>query len=630
MLDGDPSIIIVSVIRTMVSIIISKKAIYSFVITMSLLYYTNSFRWTHFISKFTLKVLSSVHIGHQHAISGPISSHQHGFTSTLFEIRSMSHSHQCTRLYSTSKSASTKSRSNSNAVRAKPAKPGSSSISSDKLPKEISSNELVATPDEVQFRNELQSLRKLNATKKILQLQTSYQDSNKLTPYMALSAARTLHRLERMDLVSTSLSQWKSLYTTPNSVLINNVNSTVQFVHECCKFRQLEFAEEVYNLAPEEVRPALYADMLQGYGTLKMFDKVKILLDDIKSYCDQTGSCEQLNKEVIKTLLKALLDDGRALAMIVDILTVLLHLDRLANGSLLDDYETTQLFASHYLKKIEFIKGAVSMATLPKQEGANDKIKAEIAFIGRSNVGKSSLINMICNRKSLAYTSKTPGKTSEFNYFAAFGGNRVGENDQTSTVTYRPHRQSYKRELAKKKDLVLENAAEEGLSRSSAMAVAVAGEAGYEQEFYLVDLPGVGFAEATRTQRSSWLELLRSYTAERSTLRVLFHLIDSRHGALEADGECFELLSSLPSHVLYVVVLTKIDKTRGQTINQRIVDDIRSEINSRLTSSSSTREVPIIMTSSMTRDGGVFVWQQILRGLLYDDANISSSLQREE
>jgi GTP-binding protein len=72
----------------------------------------------------------------------------------------------------------------------------------------------------------------------------------------------------------------------------------------------------------------------------------------------------------------------------------------------LTDQESVQLITNHFMKSIDFIKGAVSMDTLP------EKVGPEIAFIGRSNVGKSSLINMICNRKGLAYTSKTPGKTS--------------------------------------------------------------------------------------------------------------------------------------------------------------------------------------------------------------------------
>ena len=82
----------------------------------------------------------------------------------------------------------------------------------------------------------------------------------------------------------------------------------------------------------------------------------------------------------------------------------------------LDDNESVQLLTSAYMRQIDFIKGAVSMKTLPQ-----DHDYPEVAFIGRSNVGKSSLINMISNRKGLAFTSKTPGKTSEFNYFASQG-----------------------------------------------------------------------------------------------------------------------------------------------------------------------------------------------------------------
>jgi len=77
------------------------------------------------------------------------------------------------------------------------------------------------------------------------------------------------------------------------------------------------------------------------------------------------------------------------------------------------DNDLLQLLCNTYLKNLRFVKGAVSMTTLPPIG------RPEVAFVGRSNVGKSSLINMLTNRKGLAYISKTPGKTSEFNYFDA-------------------------------------------------------------------------------------------------------------------------------------------------------------------------------------------------------------------
>ena len=105
--------------------------------------------------------------------------------------------------------------------------------------------------------------------------------------------------------------------------------------------------------------------------------------------------------------------------------------------------------------------------------------------------------------------SKTPGKTSEFNYFDAKG--RVGKKNE-------------------------------------------------KHRFYLVDLPGVGYAEVRKELRASWLVLLRDYVINRDTLRIVFHLIDSRHGILDTDEDCLSLLEVLPPHVQYVIVLTKVDK----------------------------------------------------------------------
>jgi len=90
---------------------------------------------------------------------------------------------------------------------------------------------------------------------------------------------------------------------------------------------------------------------------------------------------------------------------------------------------------------------------------------------------------------------------------------------------------------------------------------------------------------------------------------------------MDADDECFELLSTLPEHVKYVVVLTKMDKTRGVNYNIRIVEDIRRTIDLRLGDNDEIkkREVPIIMTSATTKQGGVDAWLQILKGITADE-----------
>ena len=141
---------------------------------------------------------------------------------------------------------------------------------------------------------------------------------------------------------------------------------------------------------------------------------------------------------------------------------------------------------------VEFLKGVTEMAGLPPAD------RPEVCFAGRSNVGKSSLINALTGRKALARASNTPGRTQEINYFT-LGDTR-----------------------------------------------------------YLVDLPGYGFAEAPKPVVARWQELMRSYLAGRVTLRRAFLLVDARHGPKPVDEEIMSLLDR--SAVTFQVVLTKADK----------------------------------------------------------------------
>jgi len=141
---------------------------------------------------------------------------------------------------------------------------------------------------------------------------------------------------------------------------------------------------------------------------------------------------------------------------------------------------------------VDFLKGVVAMDGLPPAD------RLEVCFAGRSNVGKSSLINALTGRKALARASNTPGRTQEINYFTA------GE------------------------------------------------------DHYLVDLPGYGFAEAPVATVRKWQALLKAYLSGRATLRRAFVLIDARHGIKAVDEEILTLLDR--SAVTFQVVLTKVDK----------------------------------------------------------------------
>ena len=157
----------------------------------------------------------------------------------------------------------------------------------------------------------------------------------------------------------------------------------------------------------------------------------------------------------------------------------------------------------------EFVKGVVAMDGLP------DPDRLEVCFAGRSNVGKSSLINALTGRKGLARASNTPGRTQEINYFA------TGE------------------------------------------------------QLYLVDLPGYGFANAPLAVVEKWQRLLRQYLSGRQTLRRAFVLIDARHGIKKVDEEILSLLDS--SAVTFQAVLTKADKVKEKD-REKVLNQVRGAL----------------------------------------------------
>lgn len=159
------------------------------------------------------------------------------------------------------------------------------------------------------------------------------------------------------------------------------------------------------------------------------------------------------------------------------------------------DAQTEERGRLLFAGETDFVKGVVAMSGLPPAD------RIEVCFAGRSNVGKSSLINAVTGRKGLARASNTPGRTQEINFFTA------GE------------------------------------------------------DHYLVDLPGYGYANAPLPVVAKWQKLLKQYLSGRQTLRRAFVLIDARHGIKKVDEEIMSLLDS--AAVTFQCVLTKADKVKA-------------------------------------------------------------------
>jgi GTP-binding protein len=188
--------------------------------------------------------------------------------------------------------------------------------------------------------------------------------------------------------------------------------------------------------------------------------------------------------------------------------------------------ESELLFARDW----SFVKGVPSLEWLPEAD------RPEIAFAGRSNVGKSSLINALVNQSDLARTSNTPGRTQDLNYFTPPG-----------------------------------------------------------RAFYLVDMPGYGFAKAPKEKVDAWTELVTDYLKGRPNLARVFLLIDSRHGLKAVDAEIMKMLDK--AAVSYQVVLTKSDKIKPSELLS-----VCEATEKKLKEHAAAFPV-VIATSSETKDG---------------------------
>ena len=177
-----------------------------------------------------------------------------------------------------------------------------------------------------------------------------------------------------------------------------------------------------------------------------------------------------------------------------------------------EKFTTEELNAANvqFTKPCNFLISVANLVQLPETDFD------EVAFAGRSNVGKSSLINALFNQSKLAKTSSTPGRTQQLNFF------------------------------------------------------------NFDNKLYLVDLPGYGYAKAPEKLVKQWQVVLKTYLRGRPTLRRVFLLIDSRHGLKKEDREIMKLLDE--SAVTYQIILTKIDKISEKalsSVKQAIMEELK-------------------------------------------------------
>ncbi len=168
------------------------------------------------------------------------------------------------------------------------------------------------------------------------------------------------------------------------------------------------------------------------------------------------------------------------------------------------DFDSLQIEQGRYLfsQPCKFFHGTDTLQNLPQAS------LPEVAFVGRSNVGKSSLINAITGRKSLARTSNTPGRTQQLNFF------NLGD------------------------------------------------------KIIIVDLPGYGYAKVSKTQVARWTNTMKLFLRGRVPLRRMCLLIDARRGLKDVDREMMDLMDS--AAVIYQLVFTKVDKTSQNELRRNI------------------------------------------------------------
>lgn len=201
------------------------------------------------------------------------------------------------------------------------------------------------------------------------------------------------------------------------------------------------------------------------------------------------------------------------------------------------EYEQARLL---FAGPCDFVLGVAGLEQLPAAD------RNEVAFAGRSNVGKSSLINALTGRNTLARTSNTPGRTSELNFF------NLGD------------------------------------------------------ALYLVDMPGYGYAKVSKSTREKWNRLIKNYLRGRPNLRMVFILVDGRHGLKDTDEDLMTMLDE--AAVSYRIILTKCDKSKKAEM-EKILSNLKASIKKHGAAH------PEILHTSSLKNKGIQEFQAVIASL---------------